>query len=211
MNIQHPHNYVITIGRQFGSGGRVIGRALAEALHIEFYDKSLLQEAARHAGICCEHFERNDEKAPSFFNNVMSLNMGYSAYGIYPGAMSINDDTLHRVQSEVITAIADRGPCVIVGRSADYVLRQRNNVISIFIHAPLEYRVKAIMERGDAATEREARQLAEKSDKLRANYYNFYTDKKWGEAAGYDLSIDSSRLSTEDIITLITNYINLRQ
>ena len=159
--------YAITIGRQFGSGGRLIGQALARELGIEYYDKALLHEAAKHAGMSPELFERKDEKAPSFFSGMMSLNMGYSAYSLYPGTSSISDDALYRTQSDVIRALADRSSCVIVGRSADYALRDRDNVINIFVHAPIEERVRRIMERGDATTAEQARQLAEKTNKLR--------------------------------------------
>ena len=200
--------YAITIGRQFGSGGRLIGQALARELGIEYYDKALLHEAAKHAGMSPELFERKDEKAPSFFSGMMSLNMGYSAY---PGTSSISDDALYRTQSDVIRALADRSSCVIVGRSADYALRDRDNVINIFVHAPIEERVRRIMERGDATTAEQARQLAEKTNKLRAAYYNFYTDKRWGHASSYDLTIDSSRLSLEDIVALVKQYIQLRK
>jgi len=202
--------YTITIGRQFGSGGRLIGKALAHALGIEYYDKALLLEAAKHAGISPELFERNDEKAPSFFSGIMSLNMGYSAYSFYPGLSSISDDALYRTQSDVIRAIADRSSCVIVGRSADYALRDRDNVINIFIHAPIEDCVKRIMKRGDARTPEQARQLAEKNNKLRASYYNFYTDKRWGHASSYDLTIDSSQMPVEDIVDFIKHYVQLR-
>lgn len=209
MNIND--RYVITIGRQFGSGGRLIGQALARELGIEYYDKALLVEAAKHAGINPELFERKDEKAPSFFSGIMSLNMGYTAYSLYPGTSSISDDALYRTQSDVIRALADRSSCVIVGRSADYALRDRQNVINIFIHAPIEARIKRIIERGDASTPEQARQLAEKTNKLRAAYYNFYTDKHWGHAASYDLTIDSSRMSPGDIVALVKQYIQMRR
>lgn len=202
--------YTITIGRQFGSGGRLIGQALAKDLGIEYYDKALLVEAARHAGMSTELFERKDEKAPSFFGGIMSLNMGYSTYSMYPGGSSISDDALYRAQSDVIRSLADRSSCVIVGRSADYALRDRKNVINVFIHAPIEERVRRIMERGDAATPEQARQIAEKNNKLRAAYYNFYTDKKWGHASSYDLTIDSSRITIDQAVELIRHFIELR-
>lgn len=203
--------YVITVGRQFGSGGRLIGQAIARELGIEYYDKALLVEAAKHAGINPELFERKDEKAPSFFSGIMSLNMGYSSYPLFPGTSSISDDALYRAQSEVIRALADRSSCVIVGRSADYALRDRDNVVNIFIHAPIEERVRRIIERGDASTPEQARQLAEKTNKLRAAYYNFYTDKHWGHASSYDLTFDSSRLSVGDIVSIVRLYLQLRR
>lgn len=201
--------YTITIGRQFGSGGRIIGQTLARELGIEYYDKALLVEAAKHAGMNMELFERYDEKAPSFFSGVMSLNMGYSSYSLFQGNSSINDDILYRTQSDVIRALADRSSCVIVGRSADYILRNRKNVINIFIHASIEDRIRRIIERGDASTPEQARQLAEKNNKLRAAFYNFYTDKRWGHVSSYDLTIDSSKIPIDDIVRLIKQYIHL--
>lgn len=200
----------ITIGRQFGSGGRAIGRAIADALGIPYYDKSLLSEAAAHAGINPELFERNDEKAPSFFSGLMSYNMGYSAVSLFGASSSISDDAIYRAQTEVIRSIADRGPCVIVGRSADYALRRRDDLVSIFLHAPIEHRVSRILARGDAPTAEHARILAEKTDKLRASYYNFYTDKHWGRADSYDLTLDSSLMPPADIVELVARYIDLR-
>ena len=200
----------ITIGRQFGSGGRLIGRAIADGLGIDYYDRNLLTEAARHAGMSAELFERKDEKAPSFFSGLMSYNMGYSSYNLLGGGSSISDDALYRAQNEVIRSLAEKGPCVIVGRSADYALRDRDDVVNIFIHAPIEERIKRIMERGDASTPEQARQLAEKTNKLRAAYYNFYTDKRWGRAESYDLTFDSSLMAPEDIVELVKHYIELR-
>lgn len=203
--------YVITVGRQFGSGGRLIGQAIADELGIQYYDKALLVEAAKHAGINPELFERKDEKAPSFFSGLLPVNVGYSSsYSLYPGTSSISDDAIYRAQSDVIRSLADRSSCVIVGRSADYALRDRDNVINIFVHAPIENRIKRIMERGDAATPEQARQLAERTNKLRAAYYNFYTDKRWGHASSYDLTIDSSLLDTPDIVALVKQYVAAR-
>lgn len=203
--------YVITVGRQFGSGGRLIGQAIADELGIQYYDKALLVEAAKHAGMNPELFERKDEKAPSFFSGLLPVNVGYSSsYSLYPGTSSITDDAIYRAQSDVIRSLADRSSCVIVGRSADYALRDRDNVINIFVHAPIESRIKRIMERGDASTPEQARQLAERTNKLRAAYYNFYTDKRWGHASSYDLTIDSSLLDTPDIVALVKQYVEAR-
>lgn len=202
--------YTITVGRQFGSGGRVIGQALARELGIDYYDKTLLSEAAKHAGLSPHLFERNDEKAPSLFSNILSMNMGYSAYSIYPGSSSISDDSIYNAQNKVIQLLADRSSCVIVGRSADYALRDRDNVVNVFIHAPRDVCARRVLERGDAATIEQARQLVDKTNKLRSAYYNFYTDKRWGRASSYDLTFDSSLLDTHSIIQLIKHYINLR-
>lgn len=208
MSKQDP--YIITIGRSFGSGGRVLGKKLAETFGIDYYDKRLLSEAAKQAGMDTSFFERADEKFPTFLSGGMHFNMGFSPMPWYSES-SISDDAIYRAQSDVIKAIADRGPCVIVGRSADYVLRDHPSAcVNIFVSAPMEDCVKRIMERGDCLTEQAARQAAEKTNKLRANYYNFYTEKRWGDAQSYDLCLNSSLLSMEAAVELIAQYIRLR-
>ncbi len=203
-------NYVITIGRQFGSGGRELGHLLAEQLGIAYYDKELLCEAAKQAGVSTEFFERNDERFPSFLNGMISFNMGYNPMSYYSASTSISDDSIYRAQSDFILATAQKQSCVIVGRSADYILRNHPRCLNLFIHAPIDECIKRIMKRGDKTTAEQARSFAEKTNKLRANYYNFYTDKRWGDAASYDLTFDSSLLSMEDIVAIVKEYISRR-
>ncbi len=209
MNEQDP-KYVITIGRTFGSGGRQLGMMLAKKLGIAYYDKELMLEAAKKAGMSPEFFERKDERVPSFLSGIFSFNMGLNPVSWYQGSTSISDDTIYRSQSDVIRSLAEKSSCVIVGRSADYVLRDYPNVINIFVHAPIDVCVKRIMERADCANEEKARMLAEKTNKLRANYYNFYTDKRWGVASGYDLTFDSSLVPLEDMVDIICTYVKSR-
>ena len=202
--------YVITIGRQFGSGGRELAKMLAERFSIAYYDKQLLAEAARHAGVDEGFFERSDECFPKFPGTGMSFNMGLSSLPWYTPS-SISDVAIYRDMSAVKKEIADRGPCVIVGRSADYVLRNHPvPVINIFLHATMEDRVARILRRGDTLKESDARALAEKTNRLRANYYNFYTDKRWGDAASYDICLSTSQLSMEAITDVIAAYIHAR-
>ena len=203
-------NYVITIGRQFGSGGREIGKLVAEKLGIAYYDKELLCEAAKNAGVSPEFFEKSDEKMPRFFSGLFSFTMGYNPYTLYAGSSSISDDTLYRAQSDFIHSVAEKHSCVIVGRSADYVLRDHPRCANIFIHAPIEECVKRIMRRGDKTTPEQARSLAEKTNKLRAGYYNFYSDKTWGDAKTYHMTIDSSSLPAEDVARMICDYVTRR-
>ncbi len=207
-------NYVITIGRQFGAGGRELGKLLAQKLGIAYYDKELLTEAAKSAGVGAEFFERADERSPSFISGLLSFNFGASAVPFYSMSTSISDDSIYKAQCDVIHQIADRGPCVIVGRSADHVLRNHPRLVNIFVHAPVEERIKRIMSRQNPECEQltiaKAQSLAERSDKLRANYYNFYTDKRWGAAPSYDLTIDSSKLPMETIADLIITYLSSR-
>jgi len=207
---QLPDKYVITIGRQMGSGGRALGQILAQRLNIPFYDKELLMQAARDAGLCPEFFEHNDERRPQFISGLFSFSMGLSPMTFYDGASTVSDDRLYKAQCNFITKIAGQGPCVIVGRTADYVLRDNPNVVNIFVHANMDDCVRRIIERSPEHTAESARQLAERTNKLRANYYNFYTDKQWGHASGYDLTLSSSKMSLDDIAEIIIEYLKKR-
>lgn len=204
-------NFVITIGRRFGSGGRELGRVLSEKLGVPFYDKELLLDAAKKAGMSAEFFERNDERVPQFLSGIIPFSFGVNPMPWYVGTTTISDDSLHHMQSEFIKELAAKQSCIIVGRSADYVLRDHPNMVSVFITAPIADCVRRILSRNESATEQEAEQLAQKMNRLRANYYDFYTDKTWGHAASYDLCIDSSRLSIPQIADLVVAYLNMRQ
>lgn len=207
---EDDRKYVITIGRQFGSGGREFARHIADAFGIDYYDKELLLEAARHAGVDPGFFERSDEKFPSFTGGGISFNMGISTMPWYSPS-SISDESIYRDMSDVIKEIAGRGACVIVGRSADYVLRDHDvPTVSIFVHASMEDCVKRILRRGDKLREQDARALAEKTNKLRANYYNFYTDRRWGMASSYDLCLNSSLLSMDGMVDVLAKYMERR-
>lgn len=205
-----PDKYVITIGRSFGSGGRVLGRMIADKLGIKYYDKELLLQAAEKAGMSPEYFERNDERVPRFFSGLFSFSHGYSPMSLYTGPSSIGSDSIYKAQSDFIHEIADAGPCVIVGRTADYVLRDVDNVVNIFVHAPMDSCVNRILERADSLTPEQARNLAEKTNKLRAAFYNFYTDKRWGAASSYDLSVDSSLMPLDETADFVIDYIHHR-
>lgn len=204
-----PEKYVITVGRRMGSGGRALGRMLADKLGIAFYDKELLLDAAKRSGLCPEMFERNDERRPHFISGLFSFNMGMGPIASYT-ASSISDDALYKAQCDFIHEIADKGPCVIVGRTADYVLRDTPNVVNIFIHADIEDCAKRIAGREPNLNYEQAKRLAEKTDKLRAGFYNFYTDKRWGDSSAYDMTFNSSKMSLEDISDLVVDYLKRR-
>lgn len=204
------NNFVITIGRQFGSGGREFGRLLAERLGIDFYDKELLIEAARDAGIGEEFFMRNDERTPSFLSGLMWFNHNVNPSTHYLGSNSISDDSLYRGLSEIIRKLAEKGSCVIVGRTADYVLRDLDNVFNIFIHAPEDVCIGRILRRGDVNDERKAREKLRRTNKLRASFYNFYTDKHWGHSSSYHLSLDSSLLPMEQLVNFVEGIVRQR-
>lgn len=201
---------VITIGRQFGSGGRELGKLLAGRLGFRYYDKELLCEAARRAGMSSDFFEKNDERVPGFINGIFSFSFGFAPTNVYAGSSSISGDSLYRAQSDFIRSLAEEGNCVIVGRSADYVLRDNPNCVKLFVHAPLESRVDRILRRDPGLTREKARARSEKVNKIRAGYYNFYTDKTWGAAESYDLTFDTSLMSMEDIAGVVEEYLRRR-
>lgn len=203
------NKFIITIARQFGSGGHEIGKALAESLGIPFYDKELISLAAKDSGMDAEVFENVDERATNSL--LYSLSMGLYSFGNSFSAMGdlpVND-RLYILQHKIIKKLAEEGPCVIVGRCADYVLREKENCIRIFIHADLEYRKKRAIEVRGVEKAR-AEQVVNKTDKVRANYYSFYSGQKWGYAQNYDLCINSTDLSTEQAVELIKSYIDIK-
>ena len=203
-------NTIITIGRQFGSGGKEIGTRLAEDLGVKLYDKEMLDIAAKESGICQELFETHDEKPTNSF--LYSLVMDTYSGGYATGAfadMPLN----HKVflaQFEAIKKIADEGPCVLVGRCADYALESYDNVMSVFIHADLTSRVRRIAKMYDI-TDARAKDIILKADKKRASYYNYFTNKKWGDAESYDISICSSELGIEGTVKALEALIELRE
>ncbi len=206
-----PSHYVITIGRSFGSGGRELGKRIAERLGIDYYDKELLVDAARRAGLDASIFEKNDERAPGFLSGLLPMSMGYNAMAWYSGPNSVSGEAVYHAQSDFIRSIADKGPCVIVGRTADYVLRDYPGAVNIFLHAPEEACISRIIKRRDCKCESEARSILRKTNKLRAEFYNFYTDRTWGAASTYDICFDSSRLPMEDIVDIIIAYLERRK
>ena len=201
---------VITVGHQFGSGGREIGKLLADTFGMKYYDKELLADAARKAGVDQEFFERNDERAPSFLDGLFSFSHGMNPISLYAGSSLISDDNLYRAQSEFIEELAHKDHCVIVGRTADYILREHPRMVSVFVHAPADVCAERIMRRQPELTKEKARARFHKMNKLRANYYNFYTDKTWGMASSYDLTIDTSKVSAADIVDIIAAYCRSR-
>ncbi len=202
-------NYVVALGRQFGSGGREIGQLVAQGLHIDYYDKELLEEAAKSSGVNKDFFEAADERSPNFFSGLWSfLPSGYNTSAYYMvGSMPLSDDNIYRAQSDVIRGLANRGSCVIVGRTADYILRNHCKVISVFVHAALADCTARILARGEANGEKEAQSMAEHQNKLRAEYYNFYTDRRWGDAASYDLCLNASLLGTQAAADVICTFV----
>lgn len=200
-------NLVITISRQFGSGGHEIGKELARIMNLNFYDKELIALAAQQSGISKELFESADEMPSNSF--LYSLSMGshtLGAGGIPQFGNLLTNDKLFILQSQVIRKLADNSPCVIVGRCADYILREHPRCVNIFIHANTTHRQKRIeaAESLDAST---ALERIKKVDKKRASYYNYYSDVPWGIATSYHLCLDSTRLTALQAAKMIEEYV----
>lgn len=202
--------FVITVGRQFGSGGRELGKALADALGIAYYDKELLVESAKLAGVNPDFFRKKDERFPTFLQGLFSFAMGVTPMCYYTGASSISDDGLYKSISDFLRSIAGEKSFVVVGRSSDYILRDHPRCVNLFVHAPMSDCVRRIMARNDAISADKAEAMARKTNKWRADYYNFFTDKTWGDAKSYDLTIDSSLLPMSANVELVKTYLRLR-
>lgn len=194
--------FLIVIGREYGSGGRRIGKMLAERLGVSYYDKTLLSEAASRLGYSPEIFASKDEKRPSLLRSMLSFNLGAPTANI--GGSTMSDEKIYEYQSRIIKEICERESCVIVGRTADYVMREHPNMLSLFVHAPREHRAEAVIRRGETTDMREAMDITTRNDRNRASYYNYYTNREaWGRASNYHLSFDSSRLSDEAILATV--------
>ena len=200
---------VITIARQFGSGGREIGKRLADELGIKFYDKELITLAAKESGISPEIFEKVDEKATNSL--LYSLSLGAAsgvsgAYGISP-QIPMND-RLFLLQHDIIKKVSAK-PCVIVGRCADYVLSDRVDCVKLFIYADIQKRMKYAIDVYKVPKDK-AINVIQKVDKTRSNYYNYYSTGKWGDPINYNLCINSGELGVTRCVELIEFYLRQR-
>lgn len=201
---------IITIGREYGSGGRMIGKKLAEKLGVSFYNKEIIEIAAKKSGMSQEVFEKVDETAASSL--LYSIATGAYMYGNYVSPqvdLPINDK-LFIIQSEIIKSVAAKESCVIVGRCADYILKDRPDVINVFIHADKETKkARAIKEYNISANKADG--YIAKIDKKRRTYYNYYTGEKWGGSSNYHLCLDSSVLGIDGCIEMIETFIKIKQ
>lgn len=201
---------IVTITRQYGSGGHDIGKLLAEKLGISFYDKELISLAAKESGVAPEIFEQADERMTSSLLYSMSMGLynygnGFSAMGDLP----VNDK-LYMLQHKILKEKAEKEAFVVVGRCADYILKDYKNVVRVFICADIEKRAKRAVERQDIEPSR-AKQAVSKADKNRANYYSFYSGQKWGSPENYDLCINTTHISIEQAADLIADYIKMSE
>ena len=203
-----PEEHIIVIGRQYGSGGRQLGKLLAESLGMSYYDKELLREASDRLGFRADLFERADEKRPSRFMSMVGATYGASTY-FTSGAM--NGGTLYKMQSDVIRNLLEKGPCVIVGRTADYIGRDLPNLVSIFLCAGKEERVRRTLERNPLLKAEDVNDWLDRKDSERAAYYNYYTGRKWGHADNYDLCLNTTGLTTEQTCEIVKLLLVHRQ
>lgn len=199
-------NKIITVGRQYGSGGREIGQKLADHYGIPFYDNELITRAAKESGFAEETFARAEDKATNSL--LYSLAMGINVYGNQDFGFSglSLDDRIFLAQSDVIRKVAEEGPCVIVGRCADYVLKEWQNVFNIFIRASLDFRLKRVVEQY-GENEKKAGEIIIKNDKSRANYYSYHVGEKWTNLTNYDLVIRSDLSGIDNAVSCICAYL----
>jgi len=194
---------IINVGRQLGSGGHDIGRMLALDFQAKYYDREILNLAAKESGLSEKIFEQNDEKK-GFFRGL--LNLGVPHLGGGSDKPGLTQESLFQFQSDAIQKAAKEGSCVFVGRCADYVLRDFGNTVNVFITASMGYRIEQIMNKQHLDFEA-AQKFIEQKESSRAAYYNYYTGKKWGAAESYDLCIDSSVLGFVETEKLIAEFI----
>ena len=200
---------IVTISRQYGSGGRYIGENLAKAMGVPCYDEKLIDMVAKESGFAqsfvAEKGERmtgsllfNIASSLSFANNVFSTNNGVTL-----------QDEIYFTQNRIIKELADKGPCVIVGRCADYVLKDNPNVVSVFVHAEEKFCLDRAMER-NSMTEKEMKKYIEKTDKFRGDFYRYHTGHEWADARNYDLCLNSGKLGFQKCVEEIKAYIKIR-
>ncbi|MGN8890671.1 AAA family ATPase [Dysosmobacter sp. HCP28S3_G4] len=199
---------IITIGRQFGSGGKEVGIRVAKELGIPFYDKELLQEAAKKSGLCEKIFENFDEKPKSLLYSIAMDSYMFSLPG--SGAGESLEQQVYLATYDTIRQIASQGPCVIIGRCADYALADDPNRLSLFIYAPMDVRIARVAKRQNLTPEK-ARQLILKTDKRRASYYEYYSAQRWGAVESYDFCLDSSALGLGGTVELIRTMVDHKE
>lgn len=200
-------NKVITIARQYGSGGREIGRKLAEAYEIPFYDNEIITRAAKETGFAEAAFEHVEDKAANslLYSIAMGMNMFNNQEAGYSG-LSL-DDRIFLAQSNVIRRVVKEGPCVIVGKCADYILKDKENVVNIFIKASVDFRIRRSIQI-DSLPEAKAAELVLKKDKSRANYYKYHSGERWDNVLNYDMAIRSDLCGIDGTVACLKTYLD---
>ena len=194
-------NSIITISRQYGSGGRFIAKLLAEKLGIPYYDNDLITMAARESGYSEAIFEKAEQLSTHSF--LYSLSMFGSTDGIYGLPLA---DKVYLAQSDIIKKCADKGPCVIVGRCSDYVLKEYDNVLNFFIHSDEQSKIARAVKYYGIEADKAASEL-KKKDKKRANYYNYYTSQSWGDFSNYHVSLNSDAVGIDAAVDILASYV----
>ena len=200
---------IITIARQYGSGGKTIGQMLANDLGIPFYSREILRLASDDSGIREELFNQADEKLRS--NPLFGASKKVYTGGLISPESDdfVSSENLFNYQAKVIKELAEKGSCVIVGRCADFVLKDRADVVSVFVHAPADYCMERAMERNDMSR-KEMEKFIAKTDKYRGDFYHYYTGNVWNDARNYDLCLNSSKLGFEKCVEEIKAYLKVR-
>jgi len=195
-------NTIVTIGRQFGSGGHEVGRRLAAELGLKLYDKELLKMVAEESNICEQVLKDYDEKPTSslLYSIVMDVYPSMNYVG------STLSQQVSQAQYDAIRKIGEKGSCVIVGRAADYILRDNPHMTSVFIHSSMRFRMDRVME-FEHIDEAKAKEMILKADKKRASFYNFQTEKKWGAVSSYNLSLDTSQIGIDGCVRIIEAFL----
>lgn len=196
---------IINVGRQIGAGGQEIGRMLAKEFGAEFYDRELLNLAAKESGFSEEFFKRNDERR-GFLRSFLHLPYGSGAGSANFYQNNFSQESLFKFQSDAIRKAAEKGSCVFLGRCADYVLRDFDNAVNVFITASLDFRIGIVSEHKGISRE-QALRIIEQKERKRAEYYNYYTGKQWGMATSYDLCIDASLLGLQETERIIADFV----
>ncbi len=203
--VDKSENKIIVIGRQYGGTGRKTGRALAEALGLPYYDKEIINKVSAKYGYDPDILHRADEKKPSPFRSMLLGKYGVmDMYATSP----LSRESLYEAQTNVIRQICNEGSCVIVGRTADYIMREHPGLVSVFIHAPKEWRAANLISRGEATDVQDAINKIRRADSDREGYYNYFTGRKWGTADNYHLTIDASLLDPEEMVAMIARYVD---
>ena len=196
---------IVTISRQYGSGGRYIGEQLAKELRVPCYDQNLISMVAKESGFASDYIEEKGERITGslLFNIASSLTY---ATNVLSGSGTSLQDEIYFIQNRIIKDLAEKGPCVIVGRCADYILRERQDCLHVFIHADEKSKLERAVKYFDIK-EKDAPAALRKRDKARANHYKFYTDQDWGAASNYDLSLNSGLLGVEGCVKVIKDVL----
>lgn len=203
---------VITIGREFGSGGKYIGEKLAEELGIKLYDKEILDKAAEEMGIDLEVLEAIDEKQEQSFWYTYAMGMYSSAESIENMTEVPSNERLFVEQAKIIEELAEKEDCIIIGRCSNVILKNKPNVLNIFVYSSdMNFKINRKMKYGNFKDVFEAEKMIETTDEERAKYYNYYTNKEWGNKDDFDLLIDTSKIGVDNTVKLIKDYINFKK